>query len=532
MFVYQLLQFPIPPGEKAHIKSYLQRKLKLPAGAELRVERLSLDSRRNRPLRWICNARITSAQKLRHRDLQVVKRTATKERPALAEVTALRFSSTVRVIGAGPAGLWAALSFARRGYQVVLHEQGKAVEERFRDIRFFVKQGLLDEHSNVLFGEGGAGAFSDGKLTSRTRNEYTQQVLQDLADAGAGEEVTYLTHAHLGTDRLQFLVRQIRKWIIELGGEVRFSSCLEDLDIQDGDIQRIKTSDKGWEGCETLVLATGHSSRSVYEMLRDRGVLLEQKNFAAGVRAEHPQDWLNHWQYDKRGSVELLGSAEYTLKAPAHKGQAGAYSFCMCPGGVLLPCASEKGQVATNGMSYSKRNAPFANSGLIVPVDPAGLAKKKDVLAGLDWQRDIEKRAFAMGGGNYGAPAQTIESFLEKRVDRELPKSSFPRDLYPVDLHELFPAEISLALENSLQDFDRKIKGYIAKGLLVAPETRTSSPVRVVRNPKTLESLNVRGLFPLGEGAGYAGGIVSSAADGVRLASLAPNLKKKEERHV
>lgn len=537
MTQWQFQQLGVPLHMKERIAEVLARELHIPLAQiqEFEPLRVALDSRRKGNPQWICNVRFASSANIHHRQLQPYAEPT--ETIANAEGRdSLDLGDRVFVVGAGPAGLWAALWLARKGYRVELHEQGKPVLERFKDIRHFVKGREFNARSNVLYGEGGAGAFSDGKLTSRTRNVFVQAVLDDLAAAGAGQEVRWLAKAHIGTDRLQKILVTVRQWIEAAGGKVVFDSKLTDLEVRNGSVERV-CFDGQWHVCSSLVLATGHSARDIYRLLDQRGVALEAKPYALGMRVEHPQDFINVRQLGARVDTRLTGSAEYVLTAQTCGGNSAAYSFCMCPGGVLIPCASEPGGLATNGMSYSKRNAPFANSGIIVPVATQagwydtpefrsfverGMEEGESLerWAGIALQRTLEREAFERGGRNYSAPAQTAEAFLDGKLDHSIPKSSFPTGLVPTNHWDWFPKIVCDSVAEGFMNFERKIPGWIKNGLLVSPETRTSSPLRVVRDP-FLQSQNIRGLFPLGEGAGYAGGITTSAADGVRLAVLA-----------
>lgn len=484
----------------------------------VQIERLALDSRRRSQPSYSCNIRFSCARKLRH---PLVSTAPDLERMEdIPGYNSLHLPRLVQVVGAGPAGIWAALSLAERGYKVELHEQGRPVEERFLDIRRFFHGRQFIPHSNVLFGEGGAGAFSDGKLTTRNRGALVRQVLDDFVGAGAPEEIRYLAKPHLGTDRMQFYLRSLRGRLREAGGEIHFGSCLEDVQIRQGKLVRVRFSGQ-WRECSALVLATGHSARAVYAMLHAAGVPLQSKPFAMGVRVEHPQSLINSRQLG-HGEAGICGAAEYSLSASQGQEVRGAYSFCMCPGGVLIPCASEPNGLATNGMSYSRRSAPFANSGIIVPLE----SSEQNLWDGLNQQRALEEIAFNLGGSNFSAPAQTIEAFLEGRQDNILPKSSYPCGLKATDHNQWLPKFMSQSLHQAFIDFDCKIPGFIARGLMVSPETRTSSPLRIVRNENTMESVGVEGVYPIGEGAGYAGGIVTSAADGLRLGVLA----RKQER--
>ncbi|MCQ2055033.1 MAG: FAD-dependent oxidoreductase [Fibrobacter sp.] len=527
MFTYRFRELSVDLRKKGQFREALARELRLNPEAifNLNVERFALDSRRRGEPHWSYNV-IFDVNAPLHASGNAARGLTQATREVLSldddpQKDSVPMASHVSVVGAGPAGLWACLHLLRRGFTVDLYEQGKPVEERFRDIRRFFAERIFNEHSNVLFGEGGAGAFSDGKLNTRSRNLFSEAVLKDMVKFGIDESVVTFAKPHIGTDRLVLMLRKVREEIARLGGKIHYSTALEDIEIKDSSITAIKirdvapgSSDMGhWVPCESLVLATGHSSRRIYELLHDRGVTLESKAFAMGVRVEHPQELINIRQLGKGVDTRLTGSAEYALTAKTLNETSAAYSFCMCPGGVLVPCASEAGTLATNGMSYSRRNGPKANGAIVVPVQAS-----ETLFGGLDFQRKIESNAFRVGGKNYAAPAQTIKSFLAHHTDKNLPKSTYPCGLVACNMWDWLDKTICKSLAEGFQNFDRKIPGFIDQGLIVAPETRTSSPLRVTRNNDTLESVNTQGLFVLGEGAGYAGGIVTSAADGVRLA--------------
>ena len=537
MFTYRYRELSVALAKKGEYRAALARELRLHPEEifNLQVERFSLDSRRKGDPKWSYNVIFDLKREVRatgnHAKGLVA---ATRDKESLEtdpQKSTVAMPGHVDVIGAGPSGLWAALHLLRKGFSVDLYEQGKCVEERFRDIRRFFVDRKFNAYSNVLFGEGGAGAFSDGKLNTRTRNLFVEQVLHDMVDFGVDESVVTFAKPHIGTDRLVLLLRELRAEIAKLGGRIHFSTTLEDIEIKDGRIAAIqlknviaseaKQSNAGaaiphWKPCEALVLAVGHSARSIYEMLHARGVALESKAFAMGVRVEHPQQLINMRQLGLNVDTKLTGSAEYFLATPTLNKTSSAYSFCMCPGGVLVPCASEPGTLATNGMSYSRRNGPFANGAIAVPI-----AASDKLFGGLEFQRKIESDAYAVGGKSYAAPAQTIKAFLAHREDKSLPKSTYPCGLVQSNLWDWMDKTICKSLAEGFQNFDKKIPGFIEEGLIVAPETRTSSPLRMSRNNETLESVNTKGLFVLGEGAGYSGGIVTSAADGVRLAHYA-----------
>ncbi|MDB5049255.1 MAG: hypothetical protein JWO30_2326 [Fibrobacteres bacterium] len=433
----------------------------------------------------------------------------------------------VAVIGSGPAGMAAAMGLARKGYRVTVFEQGSEVGKRFHDIRKFLKGNVFNPHSNILFGEGGAGTFSDGKLTCRTRTRFTETFLKELVACGAEEDIVYLSHPHIGTDKLQFIVKAWRERCAALGCVFRFNTPVESILMAGGRISGVTVAGAA-EPFDALVLAAGHSSRPLYRRLAELGVAMDRKPFSVGVRVEHPQEMVNRRQLGDRVDASLTGAAEYYLTYNGETEGHSAYSFCMCPGGVVVPCADADDGLFTNGMSYSNRAGAFANSAVVVPVVPADLdewagMKSADatstVLAGLDFIRELEVKAYGMGGGDFVFPAQTIQAYLDDRVDElPAPRTSFPKPVKWVNLRPLFPPKIAMALQESFRNFDRKLPGFIEHGLIIGPESRTSSPVRILRDSATLESLSTPGLFPLGEGAGYSGGIVSSGADGFRLA--------------
>ncbi len=517
MITYLYNQLKVPLNKKEEIAKVLSRRISVPVKfiEDIEVLRMSLDARKGHRPSWVCNVEFKLAKQIRPQ--KNLSEKTEKQAPKEEQVkNSVPMAEHVHVVGSGPSGLWAAYHLAKKGFKVSLYERGKPIQERFRSIRKLFKSRELDPNGNVLYGEGGAGTFSDGKLTSRTRNTYTQTVLNDLVDCGAAEEVKYLSKAHIGTDKLQFIVMNLREKLIELGVEYRFEACVKDIKVSDGAIQQIQVNDE-WIPCESLVVAAGHSARDVFEMLHAHGVAMEQKAFAIGTRVEHPQALINSNQYDTHINVKEVGAAEYVLKSKPQDDTGVAYSFCMCPGGVLVPCATEHGELATNGMSYSRRSAPFANAGIIVQIEP----QSDDLFWGVNFQKEIERKAFEVGGGDFTAPAQRIGDFIEDRVSETMPKTSYPCGLKSFGMNELFPESIVNALKFGMEDFEKKIPGFISNGLMVSPETRTSSPIRVLRDEMTLESTTVKGLYPLGEGAGYSGGIVSSAADGVRLAWMA-----------
>lgn len=515
---YQYRELHVDLDKKDNVAQALAHTLRIPLNAiqNLNIERLSLDSRKKNRPHWSYNVSFETTHFLKPQQGLDKSTIETIDEPLLDSVDV---SSLIHVIGAGPAGLWTTLHLLRRGFRVKLFEQGKPVESRFRDIRRFFIDRQFNPTSNVLFGEGGAGAFSDGKLNTRSRNLFSQIVLEDMVHFGLSKEILYFSKPHIGTNKLVLLLRALRQEILNLGGEIFFESKLEDIDIDHKQISRIKINDT-WQACDTLVLAPGHSARDLYFLLNEKGVSLESKGFAMGVRVEHPQVLINERQFGKEADISLTGSAEYSLTAKTLNNTSSAYSFCMCPGGVLVPCASEQGTLATNGMSYSSRRGPFANGAIVVPIKAS-----VNLWDGLKHQQRLEKVAFDIGENKYGAPAQSIEAFLNKKRDtKELNKTTYPCGLVPSNLWDWMDSFICKSLAEGFLSFERKIPGFIKNGNIIAPETRTSSPLRILRNIDSLESLSTKGLFVLGEGAGYAGGIVTSAADGVRFALKAKKL--------
>jgi uncharacterized FAD-dependent dehydrogenase len=418
------------------------------------------------------------------------------------------------VVGSGPGGLAAAYFLAEQGYRPLLLERGRAVRERIHDVHAFDRGGPFDPESNYLFGEGGAGTFSDGKLTCRSSGPDVQRILQLFADCKGKPSILYEHRPHLGSNRLPAVVKAIRQAIERMGGEVRFNCRVEDLDLAEGRLRGLATS-SGYIPASIAILAIGHSARDTYTMLARRGVPMEQKPFQIGLRIEQPQETINRVQYGSARLEETLGAADYTLVA---RGRNDLFSFCMCAGGHVIPSVSEAGYFCTNGMSLSKRNSPFANSGLVVTV-PREAFGGADVLAGVRLQMQYERLAHELGGGDYLCPIQWAKDFLAHRPSERLPPSSYPRGLVLADVGSLVPPLVAQALHHGLPILDRRWRGrFLAEATLVGPEARGSSPVRIVRDDATRTSPGIEGLYPVGEGAGYAGGIVSAAVDGLRSA--------------
>lgn len=423
------------------------------------------------------------------------------------------------VVGTGPAGLFSALVLAELGLRPIVLERGPSIRERARATFHFWKSGELDPEANVQFGEGGAGTFSDGKLYSRIkdREHRGRKVLEELVKAGADPAILVEAKPHIGTYRLVALVERLRGTIEGLGGELRFGTRLDDVEIEDGRLRALHLSNGERLECAAAVLAIGHSARETIRMLHDRGVALEAKPFSMGFRIEHPQSLIDRARFGDFAGHPRLGAADYALAEKAGDGR-GVYSFCMCPGGMVVAAASEAGGVVTNGMSQHTRDAPNANSGLVVEVTPAD--HPGGPLAGIELQRRCEAVAYELGGGGFLAPAQLVGDFLAGRASAGAGAvaASYRPGVRWCDLSPILPPALIAAIRAVLPRFERKIRGFAMKdAVLTGVETRTSSPVRIPRD-ESLQSVNLRGLFPAGEGAGYAGGILSSAVDGIRVA--------------
>ncbi|OGQ90271.1 MAG: hypothetical protein A2289_20245 [Deltaproteobacteria bacterium RIFOXYA12_FULL_58_15] len=425
------------------------------------------------------------------------------------------------VVGAGPAGLFAALTLVKSGWAPLIIERGRSVDERGRDVSNLYARGILDPESNVCFGEGGAGAYSDGKLYTRVNDPRVERVMEELVLMGANPDIRVDHRPHLGTDRLVALLRNMRAHLIERGAIFRFSTAVDKFVIESGKLEALVLRDGERIAVGPVVLSTGHSSREIWSRLLEAGLPLETRPFAVGFRVEHPQTLINRLRYGVVANKGILPAADYRLTFNEKGGSGrGVYSFCMCPGGVVVPTPTLQGELCVNGMSHASRAGKFANSALVVTVTPEDYhqAGYDGPLAGVDFQKAIERKAFAAGGGGFVAPAMRFADYFAGKASSDLPQSTYRRGLLPAKLDELYPEDVNTSLRRAIASFDSKMHGFLTDdAVLIGVETRTSSPVRVPRDD-TMQATGATGLYPAGEGVGYGGGIVSSAVDGMRAA--------------
>ena len=503
------------------------RKLRIPADMlqSVTLAKKSVDARDKGDVHFVLSVDV----KVKNEDA-VLKRlkpgTANRVNPpAMPSLPQPRFNRPPVVVGAGPAGLFAALTLAQAGANPILIERGKPVEARTQDVADMQKDGVLDPDSNVQFGEGGAGAFSDGKLTTGTKSPYIRTVLQTFVDHGAPEEILYLSKPHIGTDKLKGVVASMRREIIRLGGTVLFETRVTELIVRGNHVEGVKVVHQGEEReilTDAVLLAIGHSARDTMQRLFNQGVMMVQKPFAMGVRIEHPQSLISQSQYGKAWQHPALGAADYKLAVHTPDGR-GCYSFCMCPGGEVIAAASQPGGLCVNGMSYHARDGRNANAALLVGVNPEDFGDDHP-LAGFVWQRSIEQAAYRLGGGGYKAPVQRVEDLLSGRATKALGEviPTYQPGVTPADLRECLPGFIIEDLKFGIRRMDGQLRGFAhPDAVLTGVETRSSSPVRLNRDRTTLMAEGLDGLFPVGEGAGYAGGIVSAAVDGIVAARAA-----------
>ncbi len=506
--VVDILMSPAAAADPAQVREAAEAAAAWPQGRSLglRIQRRSIDARG----RQVCmQLRVELSDE---GPFAAVRTTP----PSLPDV---RRCPPLIIVGAGPAGLFAALRSIALGHRPVVLERGKDVRARRHDLAAITQHHVVNPDSNYCFGEGGAGTYSDGKLFTRSaKRGNVGGVLETLVTYGASPDILVDAHPHIGTDKLPALITRMREAIVNAGGEVRFGAKVTDFMLEGTAVRGVTLSSGEEIPATRVILATGHSARDVFDLLARKGIGLERKDFALGVRIEHPQSIIDTIRYHSAPRDRHLPPASYS--AAEQVDGLGVYAFCMCPGGIIAPCATAHDEIVTNGWSPSKRNNPFANSGVVVEVRAA--KGESDPLSGVRYQRSIEHAAWHAGGETQVAPAQRMVDFIEGRFSATLPVCSYPPGVVSHRVDELLPPEIARRLQVGLRAFGRKMRGYLTnEAVVVAVESRTSSPVRIPRHPERLEHVQIEGLFPCGEGAGYAGGIVSSAMDGMRSAERA-----------
>ncbi len=423
----------------------------------------------------------------------------------------------VAIIGAGPAGLYAALRAVEGGLKPIIYERGKDVRSRRRDLAAINKEHIVNPESNYCYGEGGAGTYSDGKLYTRSKKRgNVLKAMEWFVDFGATPDILVDAHPHIGTNKLPQIITAMREAILEAGGEVRFNEKLTDIKHENGQVTSIQINDDNWYDYDHVILATGHSARDIFHLLHNRGIKVEAKPFAIGVRIEHSQSLIDQIQYHGDDQNPYLPPASYSLVEQVDG--LGVYSFCMCPGGIIAPCATDVEEVVTNGWSPSKRNNPYSNSGIVVSVSPQDLPnyKENDPFVCLDFQKKVEYDCWVAAGKTQKVPAQRMTDFIAGKVSTDFPKTSYQPGLTAVDLNKILPEMLASRLRKAFVAFGHKMKGYLTtEAVLHAPESRTSSPIKIPRDDFSLEHIEIKGLYPCAEGAGYAGGIISAAIDGI-----------------
>ncbi len=522
--IYRISEIALPLGgtQEDLVRLAAQRLKVAPSAIQsLKLYKKSVDARKKEDVHFICTVEAEYEENGEKNILRDPKITAAV--PYRYEIpSGKKLEQRPVVIGFGPAGLFAALILAQAGQRPIVFERGSAVEKRTEQVARFWRTGELNTDCNVQFGEGGAGTFSDGKLTTGTKDPRARKVLEEFAAAGAPEEILYLAKPHIGTDKLPGTVKNIREKIIALGGEVHFDTALHNLLLKDRKVTGVEV--KPHDGASyrvdaaQVILAIGHSARDTFELLDTLKIPMEQKAFSIGARIEHPQEMIDRSQYGKFAGHPALGAADYKLAVHLPNGR-GVYTFCMCPGGSVVAAASEAGRLVTNGMSGFARNGQNANTALLVGVGPQDFGSDHP-LAGVAFQRRLEERAFQLGGGNYHAPVQRVEDFLQRRTSKSVGevRPTYAPGVTPCSLDDCLPEYITDSMRQGIVQMNNRLHGFsYPDALLTAVESRSSSPVRILRG-ETCESVAVEGLYPCGEGAGYAGGIISAAVDGIRCA--------------
>ncbi|PID28666.1 MAG: hypothetical protein CSB55_03820 [Candidatus Cloacimonadota bacterium] len=505
MFIVQNLTCPI--DNPIPLSKLISVKLRIPENSlpEFELLRKSIDARKKNNLKWNFTALISE-------NIGGNLTEWKKSEPEDVEHFVMS-SENPFIIGAGPAGLFCALELVEKGFKPDIFDRGKKLEDRDKDTERFWKSGHLNTESNSQFGEGGAGTFSDGKLTARNKNFYSEKVFDYLIKFGADPEIKTQSLPHLGTDKLRSIIKNIRNYLLENGCKFHWSNRLNDIYYKKDKLISVKINNINYSP-EALILATGNSAGDTFKMLFEEKIALESKPFAVGFRIEHQQKFINRAFYGEKTDFSVTGAAVYRL---THKlTNRGVYSFCMCPGGYVIAAASESGGQVVNGMSFSKRNNKYANSAVVCTADKRDFGSHP--LAGIEFQRAIERKSF-LPSHPYRAPVNSAGKFCSYKTNIKKIHSSYRPGIIKTDLNAVFPAAITKALQKGLMKFESQTEGFVQNGLLIGSETRTSSPVRILRNKKSGASLTVKNLFPVGEGSGYSGGIISSAADGIRTAS-------------
>ncbi|MBF4987746.1 NAD(P)/FAD-dependent oxidoreductase [Methylophilus sp. 14] len=515
------------------IRAAILKRLEIPESELISFEifKRGVDARKSHAILYVYNLDVTVKNEAKllarfKKDPHVKPAPDTNYHFVATQPNTLQTGSAARpvVVGFGPAGIFAALILAQAGFKPIVLERGKEVRKRTKDTWGLWRKRELNPESNVQFGEGGAGTFSDGKLYSQIKDtkHYSRKVLQEFVKAGAPEEILYVSHPHIGTFRLVGMVEDMRNTIISLGGEIRFESRVTDIAIEHQQVQGVTLHTGEFIATQHLVLAVGHSARDTFEMVHAKGIYVEAKPFSIGFRIEHPQSLIDRARYGKSYSDDILqklGAADYKLVHHASNGRS-VYSFCMCPGGTVVAAASEPNRVVTNGMSQYSRNERNANAGIVVGITPE-VDYPGHPLAGVEFQRQLESQAYVVGGSNYSAPGQLIGDFLANRPSTQFGEvtPSYTPGVHLTNLDSVLPEFAISAIREAIPAFAKQVPGFdLADGVLTGVETRTSSPIRIKRDDDTLQSINTKGLFPCGEGAGYAGGILSAAVDGIKVA--------------
>lgn len=499
-------------------KEIFKRGIKKEKIETFKIVKKSVDARKKNSVKFIYNLEIKLKEFIDLRNIKDAKLISEKK---LKRKIPIDKKYKILVVGAGPAGLFAALRLAEHGYNPIIIEKGDNIDSREEKIKRFIKKGELDSNSNVQFGEGGAGTYSDGKLNTRIKSEYIEKVFSEFIENGADPKISWENKPHVGTDKLKIIIKNLRKKIIFLGGKFYFRNELKDIVIKNNKVESaIIKNDKNEKEelkIDKIILGIGHSSRETYRMLDRRSVAMENKAFAVGARIEHLRSDIEKMQFGKFSGDKRLGSATYNLTYNNKEEKRGVFSFCMCPGGVIVNAASQEGETLVNGMSYSKRNGRFSNSAIVVGIKENEFGT--NLFSGMEFQERLERKTFELVGG-YGALYQSVPDFLEGKETIGDIESSYNMKKISCDLNKLFPKVVSENMKEALLNWGRQNKIFISdKANLIAPETRTSSPIRIKRDEKG-ESINIKGLYPIGEGAGYAGGIVSSAVDGIKVVDL------------